>query len=167
MNKTARGIGILLLGIATVNGTAAIAAPPATASTPKSTAATAGTKTTEAIGRLFFTPERRTAMDRARQLNIQEQQQVAQSDVVTVNGLVTRSSGKRTAWVNGVAISESSNATFRAVPAAGKPAVRVEANERPAMTVTVGTAVNRVTGETNDSLGGGRIDVHPRAGKPR
>ena len=162
MNKTARGIGILLLGIATVNGTAAIAAPPATASTPKSTAATAGTKTTEAIGRLFFTPERRTAMDRARQLNIQEQQQVAQSDVVTVNGLVTRSSGKRTAWVNGMAITENSTTTVRAVPTAAPGAVQVTAGEQGATTVTIGTTVNRATGEKSDGLHGGRIDIRRR-----
>lgn len=119
----------------------------------------------ESLGRLFFTPERRAALDRARQLNIQEQQQVAQGDVVTVNGLVTRSSGKRTTWVNGVPITESHSGGLRAVPAPNRNAVRVMPNDRPPTTVTVGTSVNRVTGETDDSLGGGRIDVRPGSRK--
>lgn len=114
----------------------------------------------ESLGRLFFTPERRAALDRARQLNIQEQQ-VAQGDVVTVNGLVTRSSGKRTAWVNGVPINENDTGGLRAVPAPRRNAVRIAPNDRPATTVTVGTAVNRVTGEIDDNLGGGRVNVHP------
>jgi hypothetical protein len=50
----------------------------------------------ETLGRLFFTPERRQALDRQRQLNIQDSKQVVEDPTLTINGMVTRSSGKRT-----------------------------------------------------------------------
>lgn len=118
----------------------------------------------ESLGRLFFTPERRAALDRARQLNIQEQQQVTQTDVVTVNGIVTRSSGKRTAWVNGVPITEkTSPSAIRVQPTERPDTVRVTPGEQAPATVTVGTSVNRATGERMDGLQGGHISVKRRA----
>lgn len=114
----------------------------------------------ESLGRLFFTPERRAALDRARQLNIQEQQQVTQTDVVTVNGIVTRSSGKRTAWVNGVPITEkASPGSVRVQPTERPTVVRVTPGEQAPSNVTVGTSVNRATGERLDGLQGGSISV--------
>lgn len=119
----------------------------------------------ESLGRLFFTPERRAALDRARQLNIQEQQQVTQTDVVTVNGIVIRSSGKRTTWVNGVPITEKTLPGSIRVQPTGRPtAVRVTPDEQPPTTITVGTSVNRTTGERLDGLQGGRLEVKPRVG---
>jgi len=53
------------------------------------------------LGRLFLTPQQREDLDRRRQANIQEAAVVVQS-LVTVNGQVSRSSGKTTVWVNGV-----------------------------------------------------------------
>ena len=65
----------------------------------------------EALGRLFFTPERRQALDQQRQYNIQEKQLVPEDPTMTINGVVTRSSGKRTVWINGVAQSEEETAS--------------------------------------------------------
>ena len=60
---------------------------------------TAGAEETSGqLGRLFFTPERRQNLDRLRQLNIQEQQEIPEDTALTINGVVTRSSGKRTVW---------------------------------------------------------------------
>jgi len=116
----------------------------------------------ESLGRLFFTPERRAALDRARQLNIQEQQQVTPTDVVTVNGIVTRSSGKRTTWVNGVPITEkTSPGAIRVQPTDRPTAVRVTPGEQAPTTVTAGTSVNRSTGERVDGLNGGQIVIRP------
>lgn len=110
----------------------------------------------EALGRLFFTPERREALDRARQFNIEEQQ-VAQQNVVTVEGVVSRSSGRTTAWVNGVAVPESGLANLRATPTPKRTAVRVQPSNEAATTIVVGTALNRTTGEHVDPLGGGFV----------
>ncbi len=117
----------------------------------------------EELGRLFFTPERRQILDRQRQLNIQERKEIPEDPTLTINGIVTRSSGKSTVWINGTALEEndvSSNVT--AIPRAKKPGrIVVQAGETPAAEVGVGGTVNRNTGETADLLKGGQINVRP------
>src|SRR5713226_7719315 len=53
------------------------------------------------LGRLFLTPQQRHDLDRRRQANIQDSAVSAES-LVTVNGQVSRSSGRTTTWINGV-----------------------------------------------------------------
>jgi hypothetical protein len=53
------------------------------------------------LGRLFFTPEQRAQLDRG------IPQEKSQDDAnlertLTINGIVQRDGGKRTAWINGV-----------------------------------------------------------------
>lgn len=56
----------------------------------------------ESLGRLFFTPEQRAALDLARRTQpVAGQGADAPSDGVTLNGIVTRSDGHRTVWING------------------------------------------------------------------
>lgn len=57
----------------------------------------------EIPGRLFFTPEQRGMLDNARRQNIQQasEEQAAMSGGVTFNGVVQRSDGRSTLWVNG------------------------------------------------------------------
>src|SRR5207244_10882811 len=54
----------------------------------------------EILGRLFFTEQQRQDLDRRRQANIQETAVVVES-FVTVNGQVSRSSGRSTTWISG------------------------------------------------------------------
>ena len=63
------------------------------------------------LGRLFFTPERRQAMDRQRQLNLPDKEQTEDAAKLTINGVVTRSNCKRTVWVNGVVVFDKDAAT--------------------------------------------------------
>ena len=113
------------------------------------------------LGRLFFTPERRQILDRQRELNIQETQAIPEEPTFTINGVVTRSSGKQTAWINGVAQSERDTPSGVSVRSnrrnPGK--VFVQSNEQPAANANVGDTVNRNTGETTDLLGGGQINI--------
>jgi hypothetical protein len=51
------------------------------------------------FGRLFFTPEQRAQLDDEYLRNVSTE---SDSGVVTVNGIVQRSGGKRTVWINGV-----------------------------------------------------------------
>jgi molybdopterin-biosynthesis enzyme MoeA-like protein len=53
------------------------------------------------LGRLFLTPQQRIELDKRRQANAVEAETVVES-TVTLNGQVTRSSGKTTVWLNGV-----------------------------------------------------------------
>ena len=112
------------------------------------------------LGRLFFTPERRQILDRQRELNIQETQAIPEEPTFTINGIVTRSSGKQTTWINGVAQNENDASgititTNRKTP--GK--VIVQPNDRPPRKANVGDTINRNTGETSDLLGDGQIGI--------
>jgi len=113
----------------------------------------------EELGRLFFTPERRHALDRQRQFNIQEKQEIPEDPTLTINGVVTRSSGKRTVWINGVAQNDNEKPSGVAIipnrKAPGK--VVVQPNDAPAGNARVGETVNRNTGEATDLLGDGKI----------
>jgi hypothetical protein len=52
------------------------------------------------IGRLFFSPDERAMLDRTRQKS--GGSAVSSSEQITLNGIVRRSSGKTTAWINQV-----------------------------------------------------------------
>lgn len=119
----------------------------------------------EPLGRLFFTPEKRQALDHQRQQNIQQKPQEEPEDrTLTINGFVTRSSGKRTVWVNGVARNENETASGISIKA-GKDTpgeVLVEDNAKRNRT-QVGNSINLDTGKSADLLNGGHILV--RRGK--
>jgi len=116
----------------------------------------------EPLGRLFFTPERRHILDRQRQLNIQEKQEIPEDASLTINGVVTRSSGKRTVWINGVSQNENGPpGSLSVTPNRKDPGqVILQSSEAPAANARVGDTVNRNTGEASDLLGDGRIGVH-------
>jgi hypothetical protein len=113
------------------------------------------------LGRLFFTPERRQALDRQRQLNIQEKQEIPEDPTLTINGLVTRSSGKRSTWINGVLQNENEMPTGVTVtPNRREPGkIVVKTTDTPPAPARVGETVNRNTGEAVDLLKGGSISV--------
>ena len=115
----------------------------------------------EELGRLFFTPERRQSLDRQRQLNIHEKQEIPEDPTLTINGVVTRSGGKRTVWINGVAQNENEKSSGVAVTSNRKEPgkVVIQSGEAPPAKAKVGDTINRNTGEAIDLLGGGRIGV--------
>ena len=125
----------------------------------------------ETLGKLFFTPERRQALDRQRELNIQETQVIPEEPTLTINGVVTRSSGKQTTWINGVTQNENEKPTGISVSTSHKNPgkVLIQPADSPAAKASVGDTVNRNTGETTDLLGGGQINVRrssPANAKP-
>lgn len=115
------------------------------------------------LGRLFFTPERRTALERQRTLNVQEAQTL-QGTTMSLDGVVYRSSGKATVWVNQQAQTESeaSRTGVSAAISAKTPgsALLSPGEETPAQ-LKVGEAMNRATGERNTRLGSGSV-ITPR-----
>ena len=117
----------------------------------------------EELGRLFFTPERRQALDRQRQFNIQEKQEIPEDPTLTINGVVTRSSGKRTVWINGVAQNDNEKPSGVAIipnrKAPGK--VVVQSGDADARNAKVGETVNRTTGDATGLLGDGQISIRP------
>ena len=115
----------------------------------------------EELGRLFFTPERRQQLDHQRQFNLEEQREAPEDPTLTINGVVTRSSGKRTVWVNGTPRNENEETTgIRIVPARSNPGtVLFQSGEPIGPAVGVGSTINRDTGEASDLLNGGSISV--------
>lgn len=118
--------------------------------------------TEPALGRLFLTPEWRGALERQRQLNIQQTRSLA-GDTVRLDGIVVRSSGKSTVWVNNRPQTESSRdsgvtaATSRRQP--GRAAVSTGAE--PPVDLKVGVTLNQATGEKSGGLASGEIRVRP------
>lgn len=115
----------------------------------------------EALGRLFFTPERRQTLDRQRQFNIQEKQEVPEEPTFTIDGVVTRSSGRQTVWVNSNIVGENgASSDIDVVPLRKNPSqVVIQAGESSSTSAKVGETVLRSTGETTDMLNGGHIAV--------
>ena len=111
------------------------------------------------LGRLFFTPERRATLERQRTLNVQEAQSL-QGTSMSLDGVVYRSSGKATVWVNNQAQTESESArtgvTATISPRTPGSALLVPGQEAPAE-LKVGETINRATGERNTRLGSGAV----------
>jgi hypothetical protein len=121
------------------------------------------------LGRLFFTPERRITLERQRTLNIQEAQTL-QGNTMSLDGVVYRSSGKATVWVNRRAQTEN-EASRTGVSAVISPktpgsALLAPGEEAPAQ-LKVGEAMNRATGERNTRLGNGSVVTPGDRSKPR
>lgn len=114
----------------------------------------------QSLGRLFFTPQQREDLDRRRQANIQEAAVVVES-LVTVNGQVSRSSGKTTIWLNGVPQAETRKpadpAKVNLPGAEGESSVRLK----------IGQTLDKVRGEIKDPVPGGIVLTPSQKGERR
>jgi hypothetical protein len=123
------------------------------------------------LGRLFFTPEQRGALDARRKARIPDKPAavVVESPVTRVDGLVSRRSGKSTTWVNGEPVPEGSQPEgLRVLPKrneSGRVIVNVTETEAQ-VDLKIGQSFDRTTGEVRDTLEGGDIRINRRgAGK--
>lgn len=105
------------------------------------------------LGRMFFTPAQRATLDNARKQNIRvevgsENEQAAPvPQNVSVNGLVRRSDGKSTVWLNNRAISDQH--------AAGLNVTTVKNDNRVKLSVPEsGRSVDLKVGQTVEILSG-------------
>lgn len=114
---------------------------------------------TTGLGRLFYTPEKRLALEHQRLSNIQETQSL-EGETMSLDGVVQRSSGKSTVWINGRAQDEHdavrTGVTVHLTPKNPGRAQLSPGEESPTQ-LKVGEAINRATGERNDRLGGGIV----------
>jgi hypothetical protein len=114
----------------------------------------------ENLGRLFFTEQQRQDLDRRRQANIREAAVVVESSV-TVNGQVSRSSGRSTTWLNGV---PQDNARRPLDPAR----VTLPGGEgAPSVSVKIGQTLDKIRGEVRDPVVGGTIETPSQKREPR
>jgi hypothetical protein len=102
------------------------------------------------IGRLFYTPEQRAELDYKRATNAVEAEVVVER-LVTVNGRVSRSSGKTTTWINGVP-------QFDVYKGRDPSRVAIDDNGTD-VTVTVGDTLDRNRGAVRPALAPGDIEI--------
>jgi hypothetical protein len=113
------------------------------------------------LGRLFFTPEQRAAMDARRKARVPDKPAatVVASPETKLDGFVQRSSGPSTVWVNGEPLPEGSADAPR-IGRGAEPRVSVplgEGGRRAGM--KPGEVLDRGTGEVRDVLGDGEIRI--------
>ena len=113
----------------------------------------------EALGRLFFTPEKRQALDHEREFNIQENQVESEEPALTINGVVSRSSGLRTVWVNGQPQNDNEAPGGIVIDTTRwrTGEVEVRSDDERIGSVSVGGTIDRNTGDVSPALNGGRI----------
>ena len=111
------------------------------------------------LGRLFFTPEQRQALDRLRQADGRGQNANAADPTLTVNGIVTRSNGKRTVWINGTAHTEreSHSGTVVSTQNLGAGRLRIRPEGAPPADLRVGETLDVGSGQRHSPLNEGRI----------
>ena len=119
------------------------------------------------LGRLFFTPERRATLERQRTSNVQETQTL-QGTTMSLDGVVYRSSGKTTVWINHQDQTEgqSGRTGVSAVVSPRTPgsALLAPGEDAPAE-LKVGESINRATGQRNTRLGSGSVVTPANRGR--
>ena len=124
------------------------------------------------LGRLFFTPEQRQALDERRRARIPDKPAavIVESVTTRISGQVLRSGGRSTVFVNDEAVPEGADAGGLSVaPGRSDPSrvsiVEGENNER--LRLRVGETLDRGSGEVRDVIGEGGITVKRRAAGAR
>lgn len=103
------------------------------------------TATAPLLGRLFMSPERRQLLDRQRLLDIRDAAAGPETDKVELNGVVQRSSGRNSVWIN-QRMQDPDAGGVRLQP--GQPgSARIEMEQTPAVQLRVGESLNRSTQE--------------------
>jgi hypothetical protein len=119
------------------------------------------------LGRLFFTPDQRAALDARRKARVPDRPQAATtvSPTTRLDGYVQRSGGRSTAFINGEAVLEGTADAPVVDPQRRGGRLAVPAGEGgPRVDLRPGETLDRGTGQVRDVLGeDGRI----QSGKPR
>lgn len=117
------------------------------------------------LGRLFFTPDQRSALDARRKAKVPDKPAAdpsADLPLTRVDGAVRRAGGKSTVWVNGEAVPEVPQGGPRVAPRDTRVSVPVgETAQR--YDLKVGETLDRGSGEVRDVIGEGEIRI--RQGK--
>jgi hypothetical protein len=113
------------------------------------------------LGRLFYTPEQRAALEEARRRNIRAEEQAAEASkkpkpdgprTVTLNGVVRRSDGESMIWVNGKPVENEVNDGMRVHLTPDQSGVTVHDMEKGhTVRLKVGQHANLLTGKVEEN----------------
>lgn len=122
------------------------------------------------LGRLFFTPEQREALDARRKARLPDKPvAAAPSPTTRIDGSVQRSLGKSTVWVDGSAVPEGTQPEGLRIRRGGDPSrvtvIVGEDNRR--IDLRVGETLDRATGEVKGVLGDGEVQIRRHGATPR
>jgi len=116
------------------------------------------------LGRLFFTPEQRHALDARRKALVPDKPAAAAaSPTMRLDGYVKRSGARSTVWVNGEAVDD-------ARPPAGGSDARVNVpawDSRSRVELKPGEVLDRGNGEIRDPVGDGAIRINRGGNQPK
>jgi predicted small lipoprotein YifL len=122
-------------------------------------AAASAAAAAQQLGRLFFTPEQRAALDARRKARVPDKPAAVliESPSTTLDGYVKRSNGKSTVFLNGEPIPTGSANAPRIKPGS----VSVPASDAGGARINLkpGEVLDRGTGEVTDVIGKGEIKV--------
>ncbi len=115
---------------------------------------------TPPLGRLFLTPDVRAYLERQRQLDIKETRNL-EGGTMRLDGVVVRSSGKSTVWVNSQPQNERENTTgvIADISTRQPGRARLTTGDEAPADIKVGVTLNRSTRETAGGLAGGEIRI--------
>jgi hypothetical protein len=122
------------------------------------------------LGRLFFTPEQRAALDARRKARLPDKPAaLAPSPTTRVDGSVQRSSGRSTIWIDGAAVPDGTQPEGLRVRRGGDPSrVGVSVGEGGRrIEMRVGETLDRASGEVKDVVGDGEVRIRRRGAAPR
>lgn len=113
----------------------------------------------QAMGRLFFTPEQRARMDVARQqersikFEVEQEESAPPPASLTLNGVITRSDGKTTLWINNKIQGDEEMGRDVAVPGRGKSAGQISVSTpdaKRAVQLKVGQSIDMSSGQVEE-----------------
>ncbi len=122
------------------------------------------------LGRLFFTPEQRAALDARRAARLPDNPvAAAPSPTTRVDGYVKRSSGKSTVWLDGEPLPEGLQLEGLRVQRGDDPTrVTVTTGEDGRRIVLrIGETLDRATGAVKDVIGDGEVRIGPGGAQGR
>ena len=115
------------------------------------------------LGRLFFTPDQRAALDARRKARVPDRPQVTTtvSPTTRLDGYVKRQGGRSTVFVNGEAVLEGTQDAPTVDPDRRGGRLPVTSGEGgPRVDLRPGESLDRTNGQVSDVLGeGGRVQI--------
>jgi hypothetical protein len=122
------------------------------------------------LGRLFFTPEQREALDARRRARLPDKPAaLAPSPTTRLDGSVKRSLGKSTVWIDGSAVPEGTQPEGLRIRRGGDPsrATVIVGEDGRRIELRVGETLDRATGEVKDVVGRGEVRIGRRGAPSR
>lgn len=122
------------------------------------------------LGRLFFTPEQRAALDARRKARLPDRPaQAAPSPTTRIDGHVKRSGGKSTVWVDGEAVPEGTQPEGLRLRRGEDPSrvTVILGEDGRRRELRVGETLDRATGEVKDVIGDGEVRIERRGAQGR